>query len=130
DARLGQHSLPVAMPLVQGIEDEVVGKAEQLGHLGGLVGGGKDVDLPTEFLVPEPGLVQATGGRAREVGAQQGIERETGEGLLRQEDAGAGCLLDATEDFPIVVEAPLVEHVAGGVDSAALKGGEEGGGIA
>ncbi len=121
----GKHFVTITVPLAQRIEDEVVRDLQHLGHLGGFVGRGEDVDLAAEFLVPEPCLVQSARGRADEVVAQQGVETEAGEGLLGEKDLRSGLVLDALEDGPVVTETGLVEDKTGCVEPAALEGGEE-----
>ena len=79
------------------------------------VGGGEYVGFPAEFLMAQPGLVQAAGGGACQEPAQQGVGGEHGEGLLSQQDFAPGLLLHLPEDLQVVPEPRLVnEEIRGG----------------
>ena len=67
------------------------------------VGGGKHVHLPGEFLPAQAGLIQAAGGGAGQVPADQRVTGKHGEGLLGQEDLAAGLLGHLAEDLQVLL---------------------------
>src|SRR5690606_9612900 len=99
-----ENFIPIAMPLAERVEDEVVGDFEHRRHFGRFVGGGKDVDFAAEFLVSETRLLQSARSRADEVVAQERVEAEAGKGLLGEEDLRPGLILDPLQDLAIATE--------------------------
>ena len=74
----------------------MVGVVEQLCELVHPVGGAEDVVLLLRQLLPaQTALVEAAGFRARQIGREEGVEVEVGEGLLGQQHLAARPLLDA-----------------------------------
>ena len=74
----------------------MVGVVEQLCELVHPVGGAEDVVLLLGQLLPaQTALVEAAGLRARQIGREEGVEVEVGEGLLGQQYLAARPLLDA-----------------------------------
>ena len=48
--------------------------------------------FPAEFLMAQPGLIEAAGSGARQILPQQGIGVEHGKGLLGQQNLAPGLL--------------------------------------
>ena len=69
-----------------GVKHDVVGISENLIELLRPVGGGEHMGLPAEFLMTQPGFIQAAGGGARQILFQKRIGVGHGKGLLRQQD--------------------------------------------
>ena len=108
-----------------GVEDDVVGVVEQLGELVHPVGGAEDVVLLLGQLLPaQTALVEAAGLRARQIGREEGVEVEVGEGLLGQQHLAARPLLDAQQDLAVAAQLGLVQQVAGGGQGSEGRFGE------
>ena len=110
----------VLLQLLGGVEHKVVGVLEQLGKLLLPVGGRKDVDLAGEVLLPQPGLVKAAGGAARQIPGDHGVGVEHREGLLGQEDLGAGGPGHLLEDLQVPFQKSLIHHKGGGGQGSKL----------
>ena len=64
--------------------------------------------LAEKFLPAQAGLIQAAGGGAGQVPADERVAGEHGEGLLRQQDLAARLLLHLPEDLQVFLQKPLV----------------------
>ena len=59
-------------------------------------------------------LEKPAGGGSRQILPDQRIQGKPGKGFLCQEDPAAGVLLQRTQDFQILLQLLLVDHIAGG----------------
>ena len=94
----GQRGGLMALPLRRRVERDVVGDAEEVGELLVLEGRRVGVDFAAEFFAAEERLVDAAGGRAREVLRDQLRFAELREALEREQDLGARAVHDRAQD--------------------------------
>ncbi len=104
---------PEPVPLGEGVKDHVVGVFEEKVEFLLSIGRRRNVNLATEHLKAEPGLVDGACGNAGKVLADEGEEAECGKALQGQEYLAAGPLLDRVENLQVVLECGLVQDVAG-----------------
>ena len=108
------RQIAVGLPLVERVEHDMVGIMQDLAEFALGIGGGVDVRLAAEFLLAEARLIQAGSGRAREVLAQQRIDREHRERLLREQDLGARAVGDAAQHREVLHKPLFIHDKAGG----------------
>ena len=122
DLAVGAEDLfAILLPLGEGIEDDMIGDLDELGHFGWLVGGGEDVDVATEVLGTEAGFEESARGGSGEVVAENGVNCGAGEGLLGEEDFSAGFVLNVLENAAVMVEGALIEDVGRRRETAFAK---------
>ena len=104
----------VGLPLVEGIEHNVVGIAQDFLEFALRIGRGVDVRLAAEFLAAEARFVQAGGRRAHEVLAQQRIDRKHGKRLLRKQDFRARAVGHVAQHRKVLHQPVFVHDKTGG----------------
>ena len=110
-----------AVPLAEGVEEDVIGEVEDPFQFLRTVSRGETVDLAAKVLPPQPGLVEAAGADPLEGAHDQGRQGEEGEGLEGQQDPGPGFPLDPVEDPQIGGDARLVHDIAGAGDPSRVE---------
>ncbi len=111
---------PEPVPLVEGIENEVVGIAEELVEFRIPVTRRVDVDLLAKLLPSESGLIDGARRNAAQVTADPGKEAEHGESLEGQDDPAPGSVLNGLQDRKITLQGSFVHHVGGSLDSSPI----------
>jgi hypothetical protein len=106
------------------VEGDVVGDGEEGGEFVVFEGGGIDVVFAAKVVVAEEGFVEAAGGGAGEVTADEGKFAELGEGFQGEEYLAAGGVHHGTEGAAVALEQPAVEEVAGRGEGGEIVVGE------
>ena len=101
--------------LVDGVKDNVVGVLQELFKLVGAVGPAEDMNLTLgHLLLAQPGLIEAAGLGASQIGGQEGIKVVVGEGLLGQQHFAPGTLCQGGEHLAVFPQPLLVDDIGRG----------------
>ncbi|MNT23282.1 hypothetical protein D3C72_1586960 [compost metagenome] len=118
--RLGDQ-VGEARHLIRRVEDDVVGQAQDLGQILGLVGGRIGGQLALVELTRQPRLPQTGGADAVEVFPDDVRQRPHGKGLERQQDPGIAPVTHVLEHGQIAPHRDLVHHEGGRGDAVQIK---------
>ena len=101
--------------LMNGVEDDVVCVLQELLKLVRAVGPAEHVDLTLgHLLLAQPGLIEAAGLGASQIGGQEGIKVVVGEGLLGQQHFAPGTLCQGGEHLAVFPQPLLVDDIGRG----------------
>ena len=103
----------VGLPLGKRVEHNMVGIMQDFLKFALGIGGRVDMRLAAKFFVAQARFIQAGRGRARQIFAQQRVDREHGKRLLRQQDLCARAFGYVTQDGQILHQTVFIHKEAG-----------------
>ena len=110
---MGERLVLEAQPLRKAVERDVVRCIEDGVDFVVFVDGGKDVDFLVHLFAREAGFVEARGGGAGEVFADEREGTPEAVTLEGADDFDAGLFLDIVEDFHVAAETCFVKYETG-----------------
>ena len=110
---VGKRLVLVTLPLRKTVERDVVRCIEDGVDFVVFVDGGKDVDFLVHLFAREAGFVEARGGGAGEVFADERKGTPEAVTLEGADDFDAGLFLDIVEDFHVAAETCFVKYETG-----------------
>ena len=110
---MGERLVFVTLPLRKAVERDVVRCIEDGVDFVVFVDGGKDVDFLVHLFAREAGFVEARGGGAGEVFADEREGAPEAVTLEGADDFDAGLFLDIVEDFHVAAETCFVKYETG-----------------
>ena len=110
---VGERLVLEAQPLRKAVERDVVRCIEDGVDFVVFVDGGKDVDFLVHLFAGEAGFVEARGGGAGEVFADEREGSPEAVTLEGADDFDAGLFLDIVEDFHVAAETRFVKYETG-----------------
>ena len=120
----GGDQVGEAGDLVRGVEDDRVRQPQDLGQVGGLVGGGIGGQVALVELPRQPRLPQARGADAVEIFPDDVGQRPHGEGLQGQQHPGVRPRPDVLKDGQVATHRDLVDHEGGRRHAVQIEPGE------
>ena len=110
---VGKRLVLVTLPLRKAVERDVVRCIEDGVDFVVFVDGGKDVDFLVHLFAREAGFVEARGGGAGEIFADERERTPEAVTLEGADDFNAGLFLDIVEDFHVAAETRFVKYETG-----------------
>ena len=110
---VGERLVLESLPLRKAVERDVVRCIEDGVDFVVFVDGCKDVDFLVHFFARETGFVEARGGGAGEIFANERERTPEAVTLERADDFDAGLVLDIVEDFHVAAETRFVKYETG-----------------
>lgn len=122
---MGERLVLEAQPLRKTVERDVVRCIEDGVDFVVFVDGGKDVDFLVHLFAGEAGFVEARGGGAGEVFADEREGTPEAVTLEGADDFDAGLFLDIVEDFHVAAETRFVKYETGTWNLRIVEHGEK-----
>ena len=110
---MGERLVLESLPLRKAVERDMVRCIEDGVDFVVFVNGRKDVDFLVHLFAREAGFVEARGGGAGEVFADEREGTPEAVTLEGADDFDAGLFLDIVEDFHVAAEARFVKYETG-----------------